>query len=689
MDISVIIVSYNVKEFLQQALFSLKKSLEGIDSEIIIVDNASIDGSRKIIKNDFPEIELIENQENVGFAKACNQGIEVSEGEYILLLNPDTLLQEDTISKMIAFFENHPEAGAAGCKILNADGTLQKACRRSFPTPSVAIPKMLGLSRMFPNNKLFAKYNLTYKDPDEMSEVDAVSGSFLMFRRVIVDEIGWMDEDFFMYGEDLDYCYRIKQAGWKIYYVPDTQIVHYKGESAKLASYDNLIVFYKAMDIFVNKHFSTGIYLFIDIFLKLGIFLRGVVSLFSRTLRKYFIPFTDSLIVIGSILVVHNFQSQPLPSHQTLISMILFYLLMWIGVGYTVGLYDKRILSYSRASVTSIIGLIGALGINNLFYDMIYTPDYITYSFVAIAFLFPAWRIVLLLLQRRKIIPPTSKLLRALLLRRTILVGSGQETKRVARKLQTHIEHGFEILGYVDKEYKSKRIEGFPFLGKIEDLPEIVSIHNATELIFTTDNFDNQDILNILDQVQGERVEARIVPENLDFILGKSSVEKIEDIPLVEVDYNIFHLRNQFFKRLFDIAVSVIGGVLFSPFVFLYVLLTGGKIKKEKFRTWQDKTFTGYVFEKKNGEKYRKNLHRFPLIWSVLKGDMSMVGSELLSVTGDKRKLNYKPGITGLFQVQGNHKPEKEDKKNYEHYYMRNYSLFLDIEILLKALLRI
>ncbi|MCF7740408.1 MAG: glycosyltransferase [Candidatus Marinimicrobia bacterium] len=689
MDVSVIIISYNVKEFLQQALLSLEKALQGIESEIIIIDNASVDGSKRIVKSEFPDIKLIENEENVGFARACNQGLETAKGDYFLLLNPDTLLQEDTITTMIEFFENHPEAGAAGCKILNADGSLQKACRRSFPRPSVAIPKMLGLSRLFPRNKLFGKYNLTYKDPDELTEVDAVSGSFLMLKREVYERIGGLDEDFFMYGEDLDFCYRINDAGWKIYYVPDTQIVHYKGESAKLASFDNLIVFYKAMGIFVNKHFSKGAYFFIDIFLKLGIVMRGFLSLISRTVRKYFIPFIDALVVVLSILVTHKLESNVITSTQTLVSMILFYLLLWLGVGYTVGLYDKRVLSYSRASVAAIIGLIISLLANNVFDEMIYSPKYINYCFLFIGLLIPGWRIALLVLQRRKFIPLKSKLMRSLLLRRTILIGSGEETRRIAKKMQTHIEHGFEILGFVDKDYNVDKINGFPFLGDIENLNEIVRIHKATELIFTTDRFNNEDILDILDQVRKERVEARIVPRNLDFILGKSSVEKIEDIPLIEVDYNIFYFSNQFFKRIFDIIVSLVGGIVFSPFVFLYVLFTGGKIKRQKFLTWQDKDFCGYVFERENGEKYRKNLHRFPLIWSVFKGDMSMVGSELLTVGKKKRKLHYKPGITGLFQVQGNHEPDEVDKQNYEHYYMRNYSLFLDIEILLKALLRI
>ena len=321
MKISVIIVSYNVKEFLQQSILSLKNSLNGLDHEIIVVDNNSVDGSSEIVKYKFPEIILIENEDNRGFAAACNQGLKVSSGEYLLLLNPDTMIQEDTISTMINFFEEVPNAGAAGCKILNADGSLQLACRRSFPSPRVALPKLLGLSKLFPKIKLFGKYNLTYEDPDNLIEVDAVSGSFLMFSREVYEKIKGLDETFFMYGEDLDYCYRIKEAGWKIYYVPDTKIIHYKGESAKLASFDNFITFYKAMDVFVKKHFSKSYSFIFDIALRMGILVRGIISLIGRFFSKHVILFVDGIAVTAAILLAHYLQPYPISDVSMIFSM--------------------------------------------------------------------------------------------------------------------------------------------------------------------------------------------------------------------------------------------------------------------------------------------------------------------------------------------------------------------------------
>jgi GT2 family glycosyltransferase/lipopolysaccharide/colanic/teichoic acid biosynthesis glycosyltransferase len=689
MQISIVIISYNVKEFLQQSVLSLQKSCHNIEHEIIVVDNNSIDGSDKILKSKFPEVKLIKNHDNKGFAKACNQGLEISTGKYMLLLNPDTMLQEDTIPRMLAFFEKTPDAGAAGCKILNADGSLQLSCRRSFPTPSVAIPKIIGLSRLFPKSKLFSKYNLTYEDPDEQIEVDALSGAFMMFRREVYDQIGGLDEDYFMYGEDLDYCYRIKQAGWKIYYTPSTKLIHYKGESAKLATFDNFVVFYKAMDIFVQKHFSRGYYILLDVFLRIGIFARGILTFFAKFLHKHTIMQVDGIVLALGILIAHNLQPRPLPSYQTLLSMMVFYLLLWLGTGYSIGLYDRRELSYSHAAVASILSFIISMTINYYFNDMIYAPRLIVFSFIAALILLPGWRVALLLLQRRQIISSSSFICKALLSRRTILIGTGPEGNRIAKKLQAHIEHGFEILGFVDKKYQQNEwIAGFPFLGVIDDLAEIIRIHKATEIIFTTDRFSNDEILSVLDKISNTRTNIKIVPKNLDFILGKSSVEKIEDIPLVEVDYKIYYIANRMFKRLMDIVLSLLSTIFLLPFISLYAFLTGCKLKKKKYRGPNNTTITGLNFYKENNGII-KNLTRAPLILSVLKGDMSMVGSELISAEKEGRSLYCKPGITGLFQVQGNHKPDEIDKKNYEHYYMLNYSLFLDVEIIIKAILRI
>ena len=688
MTISVIIVNYNVKEFLQQCILSLKKSLKNQDAEIIVVDNASVDGSSEMIRCRFPEIRFIQNNVNRGFATACNQGLEISKGDLLLILNPDTMVQEDTIQKMIEFFKSHPESGAAGCKILNADGTLQLACRRSFPTPSIALPKLLGLSKIFPKSPIFGKYNLTYLDPNKLTEVDAISGSFMMFRRTTWRQVGNLDEQFFMYGEDLDFCYRIEKAGWKIYYVPYTKIIHYKGESVKSSSFNNFVAFYKAMDIFVKKHFSKSYSLLFDFFVKIGILFRGTLSIVVRTIQKHIVFIVDGVVLSFAIIIAHNLQSEPLPPFPVLIYMLSFYLVLWLGIGYVIGLYDRKELSYSRAIVASVISFVISVILNFIFKGVTYSPQLIIWSFISVSILLPGWRIFMLLLQRKRIISPRSPISKALLSRRTILVGADEEGKRIAKKLQTHIEHGFEILGFVDKKFIPERIDGFPFLGVVSDLPEIIRINKASELIFTTDRFNNNDILNIMDAIKGVRVNLKIVPKHLDFILGKSSVEKIEDIPLVAVDYNLLRISNRICKRLLDFTISSLVSIVASPFIISYAYLSGSRLVRIKYWGQNSSIFTSFTIEKRDGRKIYKFIKQFPLIWSVVKGDMSLVGCELIPANPEVHHLGCKPGLTGLFQLQMNKNPGNIDRRNYEHYYMQNHSIFLDIEILLKEILK-
>jgi len=689
MQISVIIVSYNVKEFLQQCIFSLKTALDGLENEIIVVDNDSVDGTVNIIRQKFPEIILIENRENVGFAKACNQALTIARGDLVLLLNPDTMIQDDTIRVMQDFFKNHPEAGAAGCKILNADGTLQLACRRSFPTPMVALPKLLGLSRLFPKVKAFSRYNLTYLDPDQITEVDAVSGSFLMLRKVVYEQIGGLDEEYFLYGEDLDYCYRINESGWKIYYVPETKIIHYKGESTKLASFDNFIVFYRAMDIFANKHFGKSYSFISDVLFKCGIFFRGAISYIGRVFRKRMVMFVDGVALGAAILIAHQLQPRPLPGYSSLLSMLIFYLLLWLGIGYSIGLYDRRELSYSRAAVASLLSFIGSLIFNLAFKHFIYSPHMLLWSFIIATIFLPGWRVALLFLQRRRVIQPASSLSKALLSRRTIIVGAGKEGERIARKLKTHIEHGFEILGFVDKSYGNEEVAGFPFLGLIGDLPEIIRIRHATEIIFTTDRFNNDDILGIVDSIKHYRTNIKIVPRHLDYILGKSSVENIEDIPLLDVDYNLFHIGNRVIKRIFDISVSAFGIIVGSPFVLPIAFIIGYRFKSAEFVGVDGNHIKALTMVKRNGNHTRQFFNRFPLLFSVICGDLSLVGSELIPMGKNERILRYKPGLTGLYRLSKNHRTDETDRQNYEHFYMQNHSLFLDVEIILKTLLKI
>ncbi|MFN3781667.1 MAG: glycosyltransferase family 2 protein, partial [Candidatus Kapaibacteriota bacterium] len=299
--LSIIIVNYNVRDFLVQCLNSIFNSRTNFLFEVIVVDNNSTDDSVEFLHKTFPMVNVIQLKTNYGFSYANNKGFEASKGKYLLFLNPDTVLQEDTLQTMYNFMEQTPNVGIAGCRVLNADGTLQLACRRGFPTPWVAFTKLFGLQKLFPKSKLFGRYNLTYLDPNEFSFVDSISGSFMFVRRELFAKLGGFDTSFFMYGEDLDLCYRAKKLGMEVAYVPTTSIVHYKGQSTIRSIIDNKYHFFKSMEIFSKKHFSNSKWF--TFVIKLGIFLRQLLSkLFAYKVELAFIV-SDLIVVNLSLLL--------------------------------------------------------------------------------------------------------------------------------------------------------------------------------------------------------------------------------------------------------------------------------------------------------------------------------------------------------------------------------------------------
>ncbi|HAY32776.1 MAG TPA: glycosyl transferase family 2 [Bacteroidetes bacterium] len=249
-DISVVIVNYNVKELADNCIASVYTANNNeFNLEIFFVDNNSIDGSPDHIEKKYPEVKVISNSRNIGFSKANNIALRQCSGKYILILNPDTLLEENTFSKLINFCESHKNTGAVTSKLILGNGKLDSACKRSFPVPSVAIPRILGLSALFPKSKLFGKYNLTYLDENKIWEVDAICGAFMFIPKTVLDDAGLFDEDYFMYGEDIDLCYRIKKCGYKIFYFPEVTTIHFKGESTRKTNLSYVNNFYGAMII--------------------------------------------------------------------------------------------------------------------------------------------------------------------------------------------------------------------------------------------------------------------------------------------------------------------------------------------------------------------------------------------------------------------------------------------------------
>jgi N-acetylglucosaminyl-diphospho-decaprenol L-rhamnosyltransferase len=273
-DLGIIIASYNTRDLLRTCLRSVYASQDDFTLEVCVVDNASPDDSAEMVATEFPQVHLIANEKNVGYPRANNQGLrafgftessnpgsntatlEPHSPKFALLLNPDTELPPDALARMLDFMAEHPEAGISGPKLVLPDGSLDLACRRSFPTVAVSLYRMTGLSRLFPHSPRFGRYNLTYLDPDQVTEIDAVEGAFMLVRAEAIAQAGLMDGQFFMYGEDLDWAYRIKQAGWKVYYNPTVTVLHVK-RAASRHSARAQVEFYRAMDIFYRKHYAA------------------------------------------------------------------------------------------------------------------------------------------------------------------------------------------------------------------------------------------------------------------------------------------------------------------------------------------------------------------------------------------------------------------------------------------------
>nr|MBC7611422.1 glycosyltransferase family 2 protein [Pseudopedobacter sp.] len=255
MELSIVIVSYNVRDLLQQALDSLMDAAEDFKYEIFVVDNASKDHTVEMVQEKYPHIHLIVNPKNIGFSRANNQAILKSNGKYILVINPDTITSVDTIHKVIKFMKLHDDAGGLGVRMINGQGRFLKESKRGLPTPWAVFSKFVGLSKIFPTSKLFNRYHLGWIDEYRTSEIEVLAGAFMLLRKKALDKVGLFDETFFMYGEDIDLSYRLSLAGYKNYYFPETYIIHFKGQSTKKLSLRYIQSFYGAMFIFVRKYF--------------------------------------------------------------------------------------------------------------------------------------------------------------------------------------------------------------------------------------------------------------------------------------------------------------------------------------------------------------------------------------------------------------------------------------------------
>jgi len=555
-ELSIIIVNYNVKAFLQNCLLSIKKATEKIDSEIIVVDNASDDGSIELIKKNFEDVILIESPVNLGFSKANNLGLKISQGKYICLINPDTIVEENTFEVMINFMENHPDVGLAGCKILNPDGTFQLACRRSFPTPWVAFTKIIGLSKLFPKSKLFAKYNLTYLDENQSYEVDAVSGSFMFLRRDVYEKIGGLDETFFMYGEDLDYCYRVKQAGYKVYYVHSTQIIHFKGESTKRSNIDELKHFYDAMRLFVRKHFSGS--WIIELILQAAINIRSFLAFIGKrfliltAIIVDFILFNLSVLLAEIIYMkISGFSGFPDYAYPT---VFIVPAGSFVLIAYLLGSYQIKNLPISKLYPSLLISFLFTSSLTYFFKDYAFSRAIVLITYLLLFFVLPGWRVLLKIIFKY---PKDSR--QSLFEANTLIVGTNEAAVELLNRLRKSYNYYYDVVGLIDRDRKriGEKINDVEIIGSLDTLGKVIREKGITEVIFASDFLPYNQILSIVSANQNQNVHFHLADKNYDFIISKKDVLELNELPLIEIEYNISMPVHRFIKRAFDILLGV------------------------------------------------------------------------------------------------------------------------------------
>lgn len=271
MDLSIIVVNYNTRELTLNCLQTIYLSETTYSFEVIMIDNNSKDGSVQAVRQMYPQVKILQNTDNVGFSKANNQGIHIAKGRYILLLNSDTTVEHDTLDIMLHFMDDHAEVGASGCKVVLPDGSLDKACRRGYPTPLATFYYVSGISKLFPTSPRFNSYHMEYLSEDDAYPIDCLVGAFMMVRREVIDQVGLLDERFFMYFEDTDWCYRIQKAGWINYYYPKTKVTHIKRGSSRGMSYRITYEFHRSMKMFYDKHYRNQYPFWVTILIYAGI----------------------------------------------------------------------------------------------------------------------------------------------------------------------------------------------------------------------------------------------------------------------------------------------------------------------------------------------------------------------------------------------------------------------------------
>ncbi|MDA3911554.1 MAG: glycosyltransferase [Bacteroidales bacterium] len=597
--LSIIIVNYNVKHFLEQCLHSVKQAVKQIDAEIFVVDNNSVDGSCAMMREKFPEIQLIANKENLGFSKANNQAMRIATGKYILLLNPDTIVEEDTFSKILPFMDENPDVGGLGVKMIDGKGQFLPESKRGLPTPKVAFYKIFGLSSIFRKSKRFGQYHLSYLDKDEIHEVDVLSGAFMFMRKTCLDKVGLLDEQFFMYGEDIDLSYRITKGGYKNIYFPKTRIIHYKGESTKKGSINYVRIFYQAMIIFANKHFTQkNAKLYANI-INFAIYIRAAIAIITRFFNRALLPAIDAVLIwLGFFLItplweIYKFGNQNYYPDSFIKYAVPAYALVWLITLYMSGGYDKptRLWKLLRGIMLGSMVIL-------VFYSLL--PENYRYSRALILL---GSTFVFLTLPLVRIIGSKLKFTNIEIYnnrkKRIVLVGSKQEISRIESLIDQSGVINPEIVGYVADNGKTEN--GF-FLGELSQMDEIIKVHKIDEIVFCAKDISSQKIISTMLNLSELKTNYKIATPDGISVIGSNSINTAGDLYTLQIN-TIVTAQNKRKKRIVDVAVSLFI-LLFFPIFIILTKSVWGIFRNALLVLFGFKSWVGYA-DSENSDDHR------------------------------------------------------------------------------------
>jgi O-antigen biosynthesis protein len=591
LQLSVIIVNYNVKLFLEQCLCSVQKAITGLQAEVIVVDNNSTDDSLAYLQPKFPWVRFIANTDNPGFGKANNQGVAIAKGDYILFLNPDTLVPEDCFAQCLAFMEQHADAGALGIKMLDGSGHFLPESKRAFPSPLTSFFKLTGMASLFPKSKLFARYHLGHICKNENHEVDVLAGAFMLLRKKVVEQTGAFDEQFFMYGEDVDLSYRIQKAGWKNYYFADSSIIHFKGESTKKGSLNYVRMFYQAMSLFVKKHYGGGRAAFFNVFIQIAIFLRAILTAIGQFIRWIGLPLIDAAIILSCLILVKIFWSTYVkPGLETVPAVIQISLpaftILFILAGSIAGLYDKWYRPL-RALYAMLVAIVINLAVYSLLNEQYrFSRGIILFGGIAAALCIILFRWILV---SAKVI---SNLDENKEYRQTLVVASPAAFTETQQMMQD-AGRNERILGRISPNENAGNS-----IGRLTQLDTLLESVPAKELIFCIDaSLSMKQTIEMLQQKRRLRYKFHYY-QTLSLV-GSDSKDTTGETLLPQMAYKIGQPQYQRYKRVADVVWCLLF-LISLPVHVLLVKKAGGFIANLFRVLGGSRTWVGYHFTASN-----------------------------------------------------------------------------------------